>query len=238
MKEGIGGDYLYVAWKNADEQSLMDHHSGSVFWAITSLRANSTVAISQPPANTSAMARAKAPHFSVTATGNSVLTTVVTYQWQSNGFDIPGGISASYTTARRSARRTTARNTGCWFSVPGAAVFSSAATLKVTPDIVPPSLLQAINLGTTNVQLLFSEPVEGRELRPTSRTTFFTNGLAVSSAALSTKPDHRDSHHPRHWLMAANYAVVINGVRDRAAAPNTIRHQHNGEFRRLALCRR
>ena len=54
--------------------------------------------------------------------------------------------------------------------------------LTVVPDITPPSLVNAINLGATNIQLVFSEGVSA----PTATTPAnykVTGGVTVTAAA-------------------------------------------------------
>src|SRR5207302_3866698 len=92
--------------------------------------------------------------------------------------------------------------------------------LTVTPDIVPPTVVQAVNLGTTNVLVTYSEVVEAASATNIANYVF-TNGLAIFSATLS--PDNRTvTLITDPVVFGSNYLLVINGVRDQAAAPNTI----------------
>ena len=216
MKENTGSDYFYAAWKTPTNQTwivipgqfLGNYLNGT----------NASVAITQQPANASVLAGQSAT-FTVAGTGNSSLTTNVSYQWQLNGFDIAGANGASYTTPPLATN-----NSGAVYRavvmVPGKAQFSSNAVLTVSVDTVPPTVAQIFNLGPTNVQIVFSQPVEAA-----SATNFanyvFTNGIGVTGAAfygtnntilLTTAP----------LVNGSNYAVVINNVRDLAATPNTI----------------
>lgn len=217
MKEGGGGDYLYVAWKtptnNLSWTIIPGGFLGNYFMAT-----NSSVTISQPPANSSVMVGQSAS-FSVIATGASALTTVVSYQWQSNGFDLPGAISAMYSTPAVNASDNGAQYR-VLVSVPGAGRFSASATLTVTPDVVPPNVVRALNLGATNVQLVFSEPVEAASATNLANYAF-ANGLPISFATLATNLS-AVTLTTAPLLYGSNYVLVINGVRDRAAVPNTI----------------
>jgi len=65
--------------------------------------------------------------FTVTATGGAPLT----YQWQKNGANIAGAISASYTITN--AQSTDAANYRCVVTNPAGAATSTPATLTVTP---------------------------------------------------------------------------------------------------------
>ena len=97
--------------------------------------------------------------FTVTATGSSKMTANVCYQWQCNGVDIPGATAATYATPLLYAT-----NSGSLYRVlafvPGAAQMSSSALLTVTQDLVPPTVVQAMNFNLGTVRLLFSEPVD------------------------------------------------------------------------------
>lgn len=216
MKEGGGGDYLYVGWKtptNGNWQIIPGAFLGNYFTAT-----NATVSMVQQPTNTSVMVGQSAS-FSALATGYSPITTYISYQWQSNGFDIPGAVSSNLITGPVGTT-----NQGVQYrvlaQVPGAAVFSSVATLTVTPDVTRPVVMQAQNFGTTNVQLLFSKQLEVASA--TAITNYvFTNGLAVLSAVLDpTASVVTLTTAPLAY--GSNYSLVINNVRDRAATPNTI----------------
>jgi hypothetical protein len=216
MKQNLGGDYFYVAWKTPTNltwnvipgSALGNYLTGS----------NATLTIQQQPTNTTVMASRTAT-LAVAATGSSSVTTSPSYQWQLNGFDIPGATAATYTTPV-----THPGDNGSVFrvlvAVPGKAQFSSNAVLTVTPDIVPPTVVRAFNLGPTNLQIVYSKPVE-----PASSTAItnyvFTNGLPVTGASLdATFTNVTLTTAP--MVFGSNYAIVINRVRDQAAAPNTI----------------
>ncbi len=90
--------------------------------------------------------------------------------------------------------------------------------VPTAPDLFVVS--RAINNGMTNVQILYSKPVEAASATNIANYVF-TNGLAVTGASLSgdnltvtltTAP----------MTYGTNYSIVINGVRDRMNLPNTI----------------
>ncbi len=216
MKEQTGGDYLYVAWKTPTNLSwtvIPGQNVGNYL-----MPAGATLTISRQPTNTTAMVDYTAT-FSVSATGNSSITTNLTYQWQLNGLDLPGASASSYTTPMLHAA-----DNGSVFrvlvSVPGKAQFSSNAVLTVIPDTIPPTALRALGLGPTNVQIVFSKPVEAASA--TNRLNYFcSGGITISAAAL-------DSTFTNVFLTTtpltygSNYSVTINNVRDQATPPNTI----------------
>ncbi|HEV2694152.1 MAG TPA: lamin tail domain-containing protein [Verrucomicrobiae bacterium] len=86
------------------------------------------------------------------------------------------------------------------------------------PDFL--TVLQAINNGTTNVQILYSKPVEAASAT-NSANYVFTNGPAVLRASLG--PDGVTVVLTTTPLgYGSNYSIIINGVRDRMNLPNTI----------------
>jgi hypothetical protein len=97
---------------------------------------------------------------------------------------------------------------------------SSVAVLTVNQDTNPPILLRVQNLGATNVIVTFSEPVE--PLSATNRSNYaLNNGVTIARAtfgsntrtiALTTSP----------LQFGTNYVLVVNNVRDRAAAPPNV----------------
>ena len=217
MKENLGSDYLYVAWKTPTNCSwaVIPGSCLGNYLAVT----NSTVTIVRQPADTTGMADYPAA-FSVVAGGNSVATTNVSYQWQCNGFDIAGATAASYTTMPLQAS-----DNGSVYrvlvAVPGQARFSSNAVLAVVPDTISPTVIRAFNLGPTNIQLVFSKRVEAA-----SATNWLnyeiSSGVSVTSAALDSSNTNVTLSTGPPLLYGSNYSITINNVRDQATAPNTI----------------
>ena len=95
-------------------------------------------AVTTPPAAASVTAGQTAT-FSVAASGTAPLT----YQWQSNGTDIPGATAASYTTPT-----TTTQMSGTAYSVvianAAGSVTSAAAALTVTAATTPPAACTSV----------------------------------------------------------------------------------------------
>ena len=105
--------------------------------------ANGAPSISQQPASVTVSSGAPAT-FSVTASGTAPLT----YRWQRNGVDIPGGTSASYTLPS-----TTLADSGATFRCivtngDGSAT-SSSATLTVVANTAPVATITSPAVGTT-----------------------------------------------------------------------------------------
>ena len=86
--------------------------------------------------------------------------------------------------------------------------------------LLPPAVLSAVNVGLTNVQIVYSEMVAAANATNVANY-IFTNGLPVTGALLN--PNNQTVTLTTSPLTyGSNYCLVINNVRDRAAAPNTI----------------
>ena len=147
----------------------------------------------------------------------------VQFQWFRNGVPIPGATNGTYQLAAplptdngaRFSVALTNRVTNTVFSA-----LSSTAALTVIADTIPPTVSRIANVGTTNVQIVFSEPVEAASATNTSNYAF-TNGVAVTGATLGAdKVTVTLSVGP--LVFGSNYTIVLNGVRDRAFVPNTL----------------
>jgi beta-galactosidase len=144
------------------------------------------------------------------------------FQWRFNnggGFANIAGAPNTNTLALNAALT----NTGSYLLVltnSYGAVTSAPATLAVTLDTTPPTVLRAMNIGTTNVEVDFSKPLEVASAANVANYVF-SNGPAITGASLAangtsviltTAP----------LVYGGNYTLVINGVRDQAIPPNTI----------------
>jgi len=147
--------------------------------------------------------------------------TPLSMQWQFNsggGFaNIPG---ANDSTLTFSAEIT---NTGLYELVVTnnyGAVTTAPVALTVTLDTTPPAVLSAVNVGSTNVLLVFSkmlDPVTSTE----AANYAFTNGAAITGASLGA--DSRTvTLVTAPLIYGSNYTLLINGVLDQTIPPNTI----------------
>jgi regulation of enolase protein 1 (concanavalin A-like superfamily) len=211
MKEHEGGDNLAVRWQLPD---------GTMEAPIPATRllpfgiAFSAPVIAEHPADTTAVEGSSAV-FEVRL-GN---TAPVEFQWQRDGVDLPGATASVYVLDPvlmddhgAQFRVRLSNNLGT--------VISDAATLSVMPDVTPPMLVTALNLGIARVVVTFSEPVE--ESSGTNPSNYqIDDGVTISQAEygadeqsilLTTSP----------LVIGQAYTLTVNHVRDQAATPNTI----------------
>lgn len=218
MQEGGGGDNLAVRWQLPDgtlEEPLMAA-SPMGTRLVPFNGANTAPVIQRPPASVTVVEGGTAT-FSVLAVNPSP----VTYQWRLNGLDLPDAAARqpSYVIGNAMIPMT-GRSYSCLVSNEVSVVVTAPATLTVLPDSTPPTLVRAFNIGQTNVQLTFSEPVE-----PVSATNLanyvFTNGLVITRATLASNGT-TVTLTTVALTYGSNYVLLVSGVRDRASAPNPI----------------
>ena len=99
-------------------------------------------------------------------------------------------------------------------------VTSAPVVLTVTLDTNPPAVLRAAYLSATNVQIVFSKPVETASATNLANYAF-TNGLPITRASLATNGTVLTLT-TAPMVTGSNYTVLINNVRDQALPPNTI----------------
>ena len=147
----------------------------------------------------------------------------MTIKWFRDGELIPGATNAAYV-----IDSVTAGEQGAQFYVVVSNVYqstsynatSATATLTVTLDYTPPTVLRVVNLGLTNVLIQFSERVS--EASATNVANYvFTNGMQVLNARLTASGSAVVLTTP---LLSAgsNYVLVLNEITDRAQAANRI----------------
>ncbi len=211
MKEGGGGDNLAVRWQlpNATIEEPIPA-SRLLPWG-TSF---TPPIIAQQPTNTTAIEGQPAT-FTVRVS-NLDLTF---YQWRRSGTNLPGANSSAYTIPAV-ALTDNGAPFSCFLTNSLGSTNSTTATLFVTPDTNAPTLFSAQNVGSTNVKVIFSEPVA--VATATTATNYsLNNGATISAAAfgsdtrtilLTTSP----------LIFGSNYTLKVSNVKDRAATPNTI----------------
>jgi hypothetical protein len=159
---GAGATYKLASDTNVPpETAVGEYLVGSVIGSYLDI-SGASVSITQSPASTSVVEGSEAI-LKVIATGTSQYVTGVLYQWQeaapgsSTFANIPGAIGGSYQTGVLGLS-----DTGTQFrvivSVPGVTTTSAAATVTVTVDTSPPTVVSVGALQNTGNPLQPNQP--------------------------------------------------------------------------------
>lgn len=218
MQQGSGGDNLSVRWQLPDYsfEEPLPGRSATGTLLIPCTGVDTRPGIYQQVTNVTVVEGRNAS-LSVLATNQSA----VTYQWSLNGANLAGSSAQKpvYTITNVSLSSNGQVYT-CGVTNAAGGVLSSAITLNVLRDTVPPAVQRALNIGTNSAQIVYTKTVEAASATNTANYRF-TNGLAVLSASLgadgtsvtlTTGP----------LVYGSNYTILISNVRDRASTPNTI----------------
>ncbi len=218
MQQGGGGDNLAVRWRLPDGTieepipavgstgtRLIPFDGGDTLPSIYQQTANPTV-VEGNNARLSVLAINHAP---------------VTYRWLLQGTNLPG---ASATKPFYALTNIPMSYNGlaysCAVSNAAGTTISATMVLTVLRDTNPPAVVRVVNVGSTNVVVVYSKVVEqASAVNPLDYT--FTNGLRVTSATLGADNVTVSLKTPP-LVYGSNYVLVINKVRDRASLPNTI----------------
>ncbi len=100
------------------------------------------------------------------------------------------------------------------------AVTSAPVTLTVARDTTPPTVLRAVNIGTTNVEVDYSKVLQAASATNLANYVL-TNGTTISGASLSAN-NATVILTTAPLVYGSNYTLVINGILDQAIPPNTI----------------
>lgn len=211
MKEGGGGDNLAVRWRLPDGTDQAPIVATNLLpWGI----AFTAPSIARQPADTSAVEGGVARFEVGLGTAGPA-----SFQWRRNGVALPGATSPELVFGP-----VRFVDQGARFSVVVTnrlgAVTSREAVLTVTADVTPPTLVDALNLGTTWLRVRFSEPVA-----PASATNAgnygLDAGLTVRAARLG--PDSATVELVTDPMtFGSSYTLTVSGVRDQAQASNPI----------------
>jgi len=184
-KEIYGGDLFNVAWQMPGQAAPVtgDPPIPGAYLATAANPAGMTLAVSDP--TNVVVAESLSASFTVKATTPSSL---VFYQWQRNGTDIPGANAETYTTPRLLRSDTGARYQ-CLVTVPGVSVTSQAAAVTVTADTAPPQVVSAAALSAnTNIGLCFTELMDPTTVANPANYRLGSGGHVTS---VTLRPDGR-----------------------------------------------
>ena len=219
MQQGTGGDNLAVRWELPDgtfeEPIAAPSPAGTLLIPCTGV--DSQPEFFRQTSNLTVV-EGQTAFFSVVVTNEAP----VSYQWFANGqaLSAPAALKPFYSLSNVTITANNGQVYSCQISNSVGVVSSSPMALTVIADTVPPKVLNAINLGTTNVQIAFSKTLDATTATSTANYQF-TNGLAVTSASLAA--DNMTVVLATGPLVyGSNYTILISGVRDRASTPNTI----------------
>ncbi|MFO1458442.1 MAG: lamin tail domain-containing protein [Verrucomicrobiota bacterium] len=210
-KEGNGGDNLAVRWLRPDG---LDEAPIPATYLLPYGTSFTPPIIKKQPSDLTVMEGEFA-----TFTIEVQNLDAVSYEWSKNGKPIPSPGTATLRYGPVTLQDNTAKFRAHLTNSLGA-VDSDPATLTVTPDNVPPKLTAVYNLGTTNVQLFFSEPIAAAgaslasnfQIDGSITVTAARPGTDPSTIVLTTSP----------LKFGTNYTVTVNGLKDQANTPNPL----------------
>ncbi len=184
MKEGGGGDNLAVTVAKAGDP--VPANGTLALWGswigVNVPSAGASVQVTQQPANTSVEANQDTT-LTAQATGTAPLGTNIVYSWRRNGIPILGGTSSNLVLTRVQSSDNNAKYS-VLVALPGASAISQDATLTVTPDSIPPTLVSATaDASFTAVTVTFSEPLDQASATAAGNYSL-NNGATVSAAAV------------------------------------------------------
>ncbi|MHC1768021.1 MAG: lamin tail domain-containing protein [Verrucomicrobiia bacterium] len=211
MKEQGGGDNLAVRWLRPDGVDEGPIPGKYLVPFGTSFEAP---VIAQNPVGTTAVENGSAT-FRVTLTKFGIYT----YQWQRNGTAISGanGPDLVYGPVKMADHNARFR---CVVSNAKGSTTSGEAVLTVQPDTTRPTLVAVQNLGSTTLEVAFSEAVSAASAGQVSNyrlsggatVTTAGPGAAANLVLLTTGP----------LTFGTSYVLTVSGVQDQAQTPNTI----------------
>jgi hypothetical protein len=228
--EGGGGNNASATWQPPGGPAIVNGSSPipeSAFVPSRSLNGTvfhtlGPVSVTKNPADTTVPSPAPVT-FSVRADG----TPDYSYQWQckrandSQFSDIPGGTSSRYT-VESTTPADNQKQFRCIVRNEFSETTSAAATLTVTSDTMPPTLVSAINVAGSDTQfdLVFSEAVNETDAETLANYSI-SGGVTLQSAELQA--DRRTVRFTATSLTEfTRKEITVNGVRDASDQNNLI----------------
>jgi hypothetical protein len=167
---------------------------------------NITVSITSQPAN-QVVVEGKPVTFTVGVAG----TPLIQYKWLFDNKPITDATNASYTI--NSCLPTNAGSYQVIVSNPAGTTNSSAATLSVLLDTIPPAIA-SISAGGSQIVVTFSEPVD--PVTSTDPTKYSVSGglTVVSAVQASGNPAQVTLNTTTAMSFGSVYTLTVNGVKD------------------------
>ena len=241
LKEGTGNDFVEVAWQDSTGTNAASSLTALQSTLVSSEAdpAGASLTITQQPADTSVAenstvsfsvgATAVTPYSQYTAGGTpaqggtpplgTAAQIATFYQWFTNGVEVPGANGTNYTIVWPKAATHNGMKVKCYVAVPGIPLYSREATLTVTADTTPPTVVKTTaDMTFTAVTLKFSEPVSDTALTAGNYT--LDQGASVVSV---TRVDDLTVRLTTSKLAEGKaYTLSVKNVQDTATPPNTI----------------
>ena len=219
MQQGGGGDNLSVGWQlpNGVQELPMTALSAVGTRLIPYVGTDSPPGIFVQTTNTT-VTEGQNAFFALLVTNQASIA----YKWRLNGTNLPGAAATRpvYTLSNASLTLNNGQVYSCVVSNSLGALTSAPALLTVLRDTNAPTVARVFNSGTSNVLVVFSKAVEAATATNPANYVF-SNGVAVTAAALAAD-NVTVTLNTGPLAYGSNYWLVINRVRDRASAPNTI----------------
>ena len=137
----------------------------------------------------------------------------VAYQWRCGGTNLPGSeaLAPVYRIERANPVLHNQQSFTCVISNATGVVTSAPAVLTVIADLTRPAVLRSAYLSPTNVQLVFSEPLE--PATATNQANYvFTNAVPVLAATLTSGQVVTLTTGP--MVERETYALRLNAILD------------------------
>jgi regulation of enolase protein 1 (concanavalin A-like superfamily) len=217
MQQGTGGENLSVRWQlpNGTFEQPMAAVSGAGTLLIPCNGVDTEPAIFTQSSNETVVENLTAV-FSVLVTNQSPSA----YQWFDGAVKLTGATLPVYTLTNASLTLNNGQNFTCVISNSAGSITSAPIALTVLRDTVPPTVAGVFNVGTTNVEIIFSKPLAVTNTTNAANYVF-TNGTAITGAALAVN-NYTVTLTTAPLVYGSNYTIVINNIQDLASTPNVI----------------
>jgi len=211
MKEAGGGDNLAVRWQlpgGATEEPIPASRLLPFGYSF------GPPVIASNPANTSVV-EGQMAHFVVTLESAGIYR----YQWQRNGANLSASSLPElvYGPVRFADQNALFR---CMVTNAAGQATSAAGQLTVLADTVRPAIAGVQNIGTTQLEVRFTEPVSAGSA--TQSTNYqLSGGRSVTAAVIGAQPE-TVLLTTTAMTVGVGYTLTVNSVQDQAQTPNTI----------------